>query len=316
MLTIHSESDLAACGRLWEHFMPSEIFTDLWEARICFNKHFDRKPFFVVAEDDGKPVGFLPLSWIEENDSYGYFPGEVWDSKTWLEQNRIFARDKDVLDSIFAWMEEAGIKYSLRYILPDAVPLSDISQVDEIGYLFHPKNFGFSMDEYYGTFSRKSIKSIKKDVENLYARELTFRFDEVDDIEALVKMNMERFGEKSYFADIRFYNSFKDLVNWIKDKGWLKVITVIIENKIAAVDVGCLRDGFYTLFAGGTNADFPGVAKVINLYHINQACEKRYEEVDFLCGDFSWKRIFRLEPRPLFLMSNIKEEEKCLVKAE
>ncbi|OGX08648.1 MAG: hypothetical protein A2Y06_05760 [Omnitrophica WOR_2 bacterium GWA2_37_7] len=217
---------------------------------------------------------------------------------------------------MFAWMKDEGIKYSLRYILPGAIPLSDISQVDEIGYLFHPKNFGFSMDGYYGTFNRKSIKSIKKEVENLYARSLSFRFDETEDIEILVKMNIDRFGDKSYFADSRFYNSFRDLVELVKEKGWLKVITVIIENEIAAVDVGCLRDGVYTLFAGGTNADFPGVAKVINLYHMRQACEKQYEEVDFLCGDFSWKRIFRLKARPLYIISNIEEEKKCLVKAE
>jgi CelD/BcsL family acetyltransferase involved in cellulose biosynthesis len=93
----------------------------------------------------------------------------------------------------------------------------------------------------------------------------------------------------------------------VRAKGWLTVTTVLIGGKVAAVDVGCLREGVHLVLAGGTSGDFPGVAKLINLHHIETACAERYEEVDFLCGDFTWKKIFHLTPRPLYLVERKSE---------
>ena len=69
---------------------------------------------------------------------------------------------------------------------------------------------------------------------------------------------------------------------------------------IAAVDVGAVWQNAYTVLAGGTNRAFPGVAKLINFHHLEVACHERFESVDFLCGDFGWKRRFRLVARPLY----------------
>jgi CelD/BcsL family acetyltransferase involved in cellulose biosynthesis len=66
------------------------------------------------------------------------------------------------------------------------------------------------------------------------------------------------------------------------------------------VDVGALWKNTYTVLAGGTDPDFPGVAKLINFHHIQWACRQRLDLVDFLCGDFNWKSRFRLHPRPLY----------------
>jgi hypothetical protein len=80
---------------------------------------------------------------------------------------------------------------------------------------------------------------------------------------------------------------------------------VLINDEPAAVDMGCLYNGVYTLMAGGTNSRFPGVAKLINLHHMERACRERMHQVDFLCGDFNWKKLFHLTPRPLFKLSNL-----------
>ena len=51
-------------------------------------------------------------------------------------------------------------------------------------------------------------------------------------------------------------------------------------------------------------ADFPSVAKLINLHHMQRACRERLNLIDFLCGDFSWKKKFHLTENPLYLLSN------------
>lgn len=71
---------------------------------------------------------------------------------------------------------------------------------------------------------------------------------------------------------------------------------------MAAVDIGAVWNGIYTVVAGGACSDFPGVAKLINFHHLEWACGQQLREVDFLCGEFNWKNRFHLTPRPLYQM--------------
>jgi CelD/BcsL family acetyltransferase involved in cellulose biosynthesis len=154
------------------------------------------------------------------------------------------------------------------------------------------------------TFSRKSLKTIRREIDKLYEQNLTIRSDDNNDFEEMVILNIERFGTQSYFANNQFVKSFRSLKDYLAQKGWLKMTAVLIGGRIAAVDMGCIYNGNYKLLAGGTHSDFPGVAKAINLHHMEEACKNSYNEVDFLCGDFSWKKIFHLSPRPLYQLSD------------
>lgn len=304
-LRIYAETRPEECRRLWEELVPQEKLTDLWDVRECFHRHFRRELLFVVAEDDGQPAGFLPLAFIPEEGCYGYFPGEVWKGTTWLEQNRLCVRDRDVLEEMLQWLDEQGLSYHLRYLVDPPHEDPDGAKVDEIGYLFLPEQYSNSMDRYYGQFPYKSIKAIKREVRAFEERGLAYRFNEVADLDLMVEMNLERFGESSYFADEKFRKGFDDLAEFLRAKGWLQVITVLIGDKPAAVDMGSVYKNVYTLLAGGTSDGFPGIAKVINLYHMQRACQENFSEADFLCGDFHWKKMFHLTPRPLFLLSNV-----------
>lgn len=313
MLSISSESDIEVCRELWQELMPAEQLTDLWDVRICFANHFQRKLCFVVARENNKPVGLIPLCFIEEHGYWGYFPGEIWEKKTWLEQNRIIASSQEVADQMFRWLEDNHINYSLRYLHTNPYIPENRMLEDEIGYLFFPPEHKYTIEEYYTLFSRKSLKTVHKDVNKLYNLGVTFRFDDLKDFDRMVAFNIERFGTQSYFANNKFARSFEDLMNFLKEKEYLRIITVIIDGQIAAVDMGCLYNGSYTLLAGGTNVDFPGIAKLINLWHLQSSCTNRYNMVDFLCGDFSWKKLFHLTPRPLYQLSNIKSLESDVV---
>jgi hypothetical protein len=259
----------------------------------------------VVAKDAAEVVGLIPLSFIEELNYYGYFPGEIWGGKTWLELNRLIARDQNVLQQMFDWLLENNVSYHLRYLYNTPHLSIDPFREDEIGYLFCPGSFNFSMDEYYSLFSRKKLKTIRKEVDKMYGRNLIIRSNDINDFEQMLILNIERFGTGSYFANNLFAKSFRSLRDYLDQKGWLKMTTVLIDGRIAAVDMGCIYNGNYKLLAGGTHSDYPGVAKLINLYHMQEACKSSYKEVDFLCGDFSWKKLFHLAPRPLYEVSNI-----------
>ncbi len=289
------------CREVWEQVVPRQNLSDLWEVRACFQKHFQRPHTFIVAEDTTHCRGLLPLSWIEESQCYGYFPGETWSGKTWLEQNRIHAQDIEMLDALLA---HCPAQHHIRYLLPlDSAP-QDGYGIDEIGYLFLPPTHNYDIENYFQEFSHKSAKRLKHEIADIEAPGVTYRYDEPGDFDHLVRMSLERFGDRSYFADPRFLESFRDMAHLFAEKGWLRFTSVLIKGELAAVDMGCVFRGTYTLLGGGTSAEHPGVAKLINLHHIRRACSEHLELVDFLCGDFSWKKLFHLTPRPLYLLSN------------
>jgi hypothetical protein len=298
MDTVHIFQDPDVCHKLWERFWPKECLFDLWPVRACFMKHFRRPLFFILAGKDHRESRLLALSWIEEQDLFGHFPGETWQGRTWLEQNKIAGTG---IRSIQTLADHLPEKCFIRYIDQDFLPAWESeASIDEIGYLFFPKQYDFSFENYKNTISRKSRKNIQREINRLHAQKVVFRHNHMADVGRMFDMNLSAFGEASYFYDRRFFNAFADLIAFLDQNNLLRLTSVIIGGRLAAVDVGALWKNTYTILAGGTNPDFPGVAKLINFHHIEWSCRRRLAVVDFLCGDFNWKSRFRLQPRPLY----------------
>jgi hypothetical protein len=301
MFSLRVVTSLDECREIWDMVMPRETITDLWEVRACFHHHFKRRPKFIVAEDSKGICGMLPLSWIDESGRYGYFPGETWAGKTWLEQNRIFFRSHEVLKAILSLSSSSC---HLRYLSPLAPSGRITPAEDEIGYLFFPPQYGYKMENYFREFSRKSIKQILRSVASIESLGVSIVYDDFSDFDLMVRMNLSRFEAGSYFHDKRFRESFRSLAGYLAQKGWLRFTKVLIDSEPAAIDMGCMYNNVYTLLAGGTNSNYPGVAKLINLHHLKRACQEQIDCVDFMCGDFTWKKLFHLTPRPLYLLSS------------
>jgi hypothetical protein len=298
MVKIHTVIDPETCQSLWESLWPKECLFDLWPVRNAFRLHYPHRPQFLVAEESGKAAGLLALSWIEEKQYYGHFPGELWQGKTWLEQNKIPAADPAVAEALLAHVPGA---MHLRYLRRDALPESQAeAPVDETGYLFMPPQYDYSYEKYLEGFSGKSRKKLRREFAPLEAQGISYRLNCIADVKTLFQLNLLSFGDRSYFHDTRFLNAFESLVAWLEAQGMLRVTTVLIGGRVAAVDIGAVWNSAYTVLAGGTDPDFPGVAKLINFQHLEWACRERFEVVDFLCGDFGWKERFHLTPRPLY----------------
>ncbi|MFH1688041.1 MAG: GNAT family N-acetyltransferase [bacterium] len=300
MISVRVISDLDSCRRVWTELIPPENISDLWEVRDCFGRHYNHRRHFIVAEDRDGICGLLPLVWNEEVGSYLYFPGETWSGKTWLEQNRCIARDDAVFRSMMAAVPG---RFHLRYLQSPGTTAMEPA-IDEVGYLFLPPQCDYDINKYYCSFSGKSLKRLKRETAALESREVEYIIDQYDHFEAMIAMNVDRFGQTSYFGDPRFLRGFRSLRQFLADQGWLRITSVLIGGRLAAIDMGSLYNGTYTLLAGGTSADHPGVAKLINQFHMRWACEQRLERVDFLCGDFNWKTLFHLSPRPLYQLAS------------
>jgi CelD/BcsL family acetyltransferase involved in cellulose biosynthesis len=301
MVSTRETTDPDECAALWRALVPPDHITDLWEVRLCFDRAFGRPRRFVVAEQGGAAVGLLPLSLVEEGGYHAYFPGETFEGRTWLEPNVIPAASERVLRRL---LNACPGRYELRYLLPRGPVQGAAAPVDEVGYLFIPGRYGYDMENYWQEFSRKSRKRIRREVDELSGRNMRVRTDRPEDLETLIGMNVQRYGARSYFSDRRFRRAFRSLCALLEGTGRLRMTSVYLDGQPAAVDMGCLYRGVYTLVAGGTNPDFPGVAKLINVHHMERACRERVRWVDFLCGSFSWKELFHLAQRPLHVLGN------------
>jgi len=316
MIYIRILEDLDVCREIWENAQAVGNLFDLWPVRVCFATAFGRKPFFIVAEENGHIVGILPLSRMDDPESFGFFPGELWAGKTWLEQNRITAADTRVARAL---LDSVPGSMHLRYMSP--CPLfSEIQplELDEVGYLFLPGRYQYRFDAYLQEFKAKSRKKISRELAALTTPGVAYRYNDLADVEPFFRMNLEAFGGRSYFNDPRFLKSFEKMMAWLSAKGMLRITTVLIGGRIAAVDVGAVLDtsrkgSIYTVLAGGTDPEFPGIAKLINFHHLEWACRMQLDSVDFLCGDFGWKERFHLTPRPLYqIRVPARHEAKCL----
>ena len=307
MLKIRTCNDLDEARYIWEKVWPKQQLFDLWEVRKCFQDVFNRTPHFLIAEDNGRISGALALSWIQDQGSYGYFPGETWQGKTWLEQNRIIASDAKILRAL---IRHIPCNTHIRYLTQDGLLFGDTPYaVDEVGYLFFPKQYHYCFENYFSEFSQKSRKNINRELRRFDDMGVSFRFNRLCDIDLMFDMNREAFGAQSFFANPAFYESFKKLLIWMARHQILHLTTSVVGGEIAAVDVGAVYNGVYTVMAGGVNKDFPGIAKLINFQHLKWACRQRFASVDFLCGNYGWKERFHLVPRPLYKIEMPAERE-------
>jgi len=297
MIRTRTVTDLDECRVLWNSLARTRYVSDLWEFRLCFHRHFQNRPFFLVLEDVHGILGMLPLCRLEKEDMFVFFPGETWRGKTWLERTPVYCRDRQALPEL---LSACPPRTYLRYIEADEADLPAEMELDEIGYLLHPPELHFNMDEYHKRFAWKKLKAVKKEISTLLVPESSWHVNRLSDYDAMVRMNRSRFDHDSYFHDPRFMEGFRDVIQWLHDRGWLRMASLEICGQTAAVDLGAVFDHGYVVFLGGTHPDFRGVAKAMNMHHIEFALEQGYSRVDFLCGDFYWKKLWHLDPQPLY----------------
>jgi hypothetical protein len=283
--------------KLWHTLVrPKHIF-DLWDFRICFHNHFRNRPFFFILEDKDGIAGLLPLSFVEDLDMFVFFPGEIWQGKTWLERTPVYFRNEAYLHELLNACPE---RTYLRYMEVQGDNDFPELAVDEIGYVLYQELMHFDMAQYWKRFSRKKYKDIIKTVSRITGDSKAFHINRLEDFDHLVHMSLTNFGPNSYLYDDRFRKSLRDVVDFLNRRGFLRMVSLEIRGERAAIDMGALFGNIYTVFLGGTHPDFLGVAKVMNTKHMEFACMEGISKVDFLCGDFHWKKLWHLDPEPLY----------------
>ena len=280
--------------QLWLEHWPRQSIFDEWEVRNCFAEAFNRESVFVVCRDNQLVTGMLPLGRCDSGGGYGFFPGETWHDETWLEPNRIIAADATVAEAL---LEVAPLALNLRYICGKN-GLSGL-EIDDYDYSYFPAEAG-GYSGYWQRLSKKNARQLIKTVDVFQTAGVEIRCNRIADFQSLVDFSNANYGADSYFFDARFIQAFEKTTGWLYDNNALRLTTVLVGGVVAAVDLGAVWENCYSLLTGGTNREFPGIAKLINLHHLEWGCANGMNQIDFLCGDYGWKRRFGLQAVPYY----------------
>ncbi len=294
---IYYVTDLDQCEKFWKTFISPRYISDLWEFRLCFHKHFQHKPVFLVMEDHKGIAGLVPMSYVQKLDTFCMFPGEMYNNRTWLERTPVYIRDDCSIHDLLKVCPENSY---LRYLdISDSSVDYDFSE-DEIGYVMYPGDMDYNINNYHKRFSNKKLKAINKVIRSYSGQECEIILDRLEDYDCLVEMSIQQFGSRSFMYDKRFQRSFKDVLIFLHKKKMLRMISCVIGGELAAIDIGGIYKGIYTVFLGGTDSRFPGIAKLMNMNHIEYGFSEKLYKVDFLCGDFHWKILWHLNQEVLY----------------
>ena len=124
-------SDPDECQVLWNRLITPKNISDLWEFRLCFHRHINNMPYFLLLEDRAGIAAMLPLSFAEEVNMFVFFPGEIWNGKTWIERTPIYLRRQQLLEEILSFCPDRTF---LRYMEPGE---GDLPQDFERGFDEH-----------------------------------------------------------------------------------------------------------------------------------------------------------------------------------
>jgi hypothetical protein len=296
--------------QLWMKWCSPEQVWDLWEVKETFMKVFRYKSFFLAAYLGRKLKGFLPL-WYDS--SLGHYD---WISGWWAEYSRPFCSSKSIVSKMLdtlegniflGCMDKKYIKY-----FPKGIK-RDFNQ-----YAIDLKKLNHDWEEYLKTIKKKKRQNIRRDIRSIEKFKPTVRYDRVSDLNILARLNILQMKRKKamyddewdsvFLKDKNHMKAFKRLFQNQNKNYQARIITVMIKNKVVAVDFNLLYKNKYYCLLGGVNIiKYSGLGNYMNYMDINDSIKLGCDRIDFLMEAHHWKDDWiKGEPRYKFVREAVK----------
>ena len=276
------------CHKLWEKFSPTKSLFDVWDFRQCFYNKEDNKPYFITGRERGKIVGVVPLCFIESKNQYAYFGG-------WFpERNSFFVRDKTKLGQL---LEQCPYNTCIEGIDPAESNFYNLLE-DEHTYFIDLLKYDNDFDKYFGSFSKKRQKNFKRELKNIPPYKV--HHNRLKDFKRLVQLNIMHYDKDSVFHNDTIKNGLHRMMKLANRNKLLEMISVEINGKTEAVDIGVLFGKWYHVITGSSNNNkIPNLGKLITVLSIKNAISKKARYVDFFASSGYWKDMWSFEKEML-----------------
>lgn len=285
---------LNKCEELWRQFSPNESLFDLWEFRYQWYLSYQYVPYFITIEDNVKPIALFPLWFDSKKNRFEWFGSD------WMEDNRFFVEDDQLIDVFFRLLSLLPIKIYLNAILPNNVEHEFLLK-DTPKYVLNLREFS-GMDQFLTTLEKKIRYKFKKDyleINSLNPKIIFIEKPNENDLYDLKKLSSQRFnGVDRDTSDLKIEERFQTYLNIIKSRQKYKTwfLKVYVKNYLAVVDMIIIYNNIYYPLKGANDVErFSGIGNFINYFEIKYAIENNYSKIDFLQGDYNWKHYYLKE---------------------
>ena len=277
------------CGKLWERFSHNRKLFDMWDFRLCFYNKNDNQPYFIAGKERGKIVGVIPLSFIKSSNQYAYFGG-------WFpERNSFFLKDKTKLAELLEQCPYNTVIEGIDSLEKGYYNFTD----DEFTYFIDLSKYNASFEQYFGSFNRKKQKNFRRDLKNIPKYKVYY--NRLRDFNRLIELNIGQFNEDSIYNNKAFTDSIRKMIMLANKKGMLQMVSVEINGKTEAVDVGIMSGKWYHVITGSSNNQkISNIGKLMTVLDIQNAIEKKAKFVDFLASSGYWKSHWNFDKEMLF----------------
>jgi MFS family permease len=266
--------------RFWDALQPQECLFDLWSVRECFARRFGSEPHFLVAERDGRAVGLLALSRTPNADGFLQYPGETWRGGALARTEQNSGRESvgrggascaraggdapAVPRGGDTAVRTAPARRDGLRVLPGTIRLRRRRRpLDALGA-------DAQADRRRGRTARSRGRGLPPRLPRGPRRA-------VRDEPSVVRRRLV-LPRPALSGELRGSRRDAQCERNASPDGRPR------GGRVAAVDIGGVYRNGYTLLAGGTAPEFPGVAKLMNLHHIRRTCAERLRFADFLSG--------------------------------
>jgi CelD/BcsL family acetyltransferase involved in cellulose biosynthesis len=277
---------------LWLKFCKPKVVWDLWTIREIFFDVYKREPYFVVAVQDGNPVGMLPLWFNEEVKEYEWVG---W----WSEYNKPFTSDQAVLKLLLS-----AVKGKVRLQTLDtktAKLFNNEVRREEDQFTLNLKKYNYSWNNFLQTLKKKKRQNLRRDIRAIDNLHPVIKYNRYADLKDFARLNIKQMERKitmytdemeSIFkTDKRQIKFFRKLFKKSGKEYKARIITVLINKKVVGVDFCLIYKNTYIAMLGGLDINkASGIGIYMNYLDISDAIDHNCDIVDFMMEDHHWKK--------------------------
>lgn len=276
------------CRNLWENFSPNQRLFDFWDFRQCFHNKSDGQLHFLAGKENGNVVGVAPLTYLKAKSCHSYFGG-------WFpERNYLFMKDKGRMNE---FLEKCPDGTVIEGIDPEESRYYKFSD-DEDTYYLDLSRYSNDFAKYFGSFDRKKQKNFRRDLKRIPRHKVYY--NRLRDFKRLVELNVRQFDDDSIYSDDATRNAMEKMIKLAHRRKMLQMISMEINGKVEAVDVGILLGKWYHVVTGSSNNQkIPNIGKFITTLSIRNAILNRARYVDFLASSGYWKNLWGFDKEML-----------------
>lgn len=273
------------CKALWNLFSPNDRLFDIWDYRACFFDEREHELNFIVGYNANGVDGIIPLVFVKSKNQYTYFGG--WFT---AERNSLFVKDKT---KFLDFLEQCPPNTFIEGIDPREGAYYNFLD-DEFMHYLDLSKYNNNFEEYLSSLDKKRQKNLKSELRNL--PEYKVYYNKIRDFKRLVELNVKRYEDDSKFHDKTITKGIFKLIKLAHEKGILDMISIKIDNKIEAVDIGVVFKGRYYALIGSSNYQkIPNLGKLMTVLDIKSAIAKKARFIEFGATADHWKKMWEFD---------------------